>query len=52
MLVPDGVFIGSMFAVETVYQLRVSLQQAELERTGAFYFGIFYFSSSHNKFAL
>ncbi|XP_063685538.1 arginine-hydroxylase NDUFAF5, mitochondrial-like [Bolinopsis microptera] len=34
VLTPDGVFIGSMFAAETVYQLRVSLQQAELERTG------------------
>jgi len=34
VLTPDGVFIGSMFATETVYQLRVSLQQAELERTG------------------
>ena len=34
VLVPDGAFLGAMFGNETVYQLRVSLQQAELERTG------------------
>lgn len=34
VLIPDGVFLGAMFATDTVYQLRVSLQQAELERTG------------------
>lgn len=29
----DGAFIGSMFAGDTLYELRVSLQLAELERT-------------------
>ena len=36
VLSPDGVFIGSMFSTDTIYQLRVSLQQAELERTGIY----------------
>ncbi|XP_055592558.1 arginine-hydroxylase NDUFAF5, mitochondrial [Uranotaenia lowii] len=33
-LVPDGVFIGAMFGGETLYELRSSLQLAELERKG------------------
>lgn len=32
----DGVFIGSMFGGETLYELRVSLQLAEIERQGGF----------------
>jgi len=31
---PDGVFIGSMYGGETLYELRSSLQLAELERKG------------------
>jgi hypothetical protein len=30
----DGAFIGSMFAGDTLYELRVSLQLAEQERKG------------------
>lgn len=30
----DCAFIGSMFAGDTLYELRVSLQLAELERAG------------------
>ncbi|XP_055878473.1 arginine-hydroxylase NDUFAF5, mitochondrial-like [Biomphalaria glabrata] len=32
----DGCFLGSMFGADTLYQLRVSLQLAELEREGGF----------------
>ena len=32
----DGVFIGSMFGGQTLYQLRSSLQVAEMEREGGF----------------
>lgn len=32
----DGVFIGSMFGGQTLYELRCSLQIAELEREGGF----------------
>lgn len=32
----DGVFIGSMFGGETLYELRCSLQLAEIEREGGF----------------
>eukprot|EP00041_Stephanoeca_diplocostata_P011505 m.190591 g.190591 ORF g.190591 m.190591 type:complete len:350 (+) comp18565_c0_seq2:339-1388(+) len=35
-LVPDGVFIGSMFGGDTLYELRCSLQLAEIERLGGF----------------
>lgn len=35
-LKPDGVFIGSMFGGETLYELRCSLQLAETEREGGF----------------
>ncbi|XP_064623514.1 arginine-hydroxylase NDUFAF5, mitochondrial-like isoform X2 [Lineus longissimus] len=35
-LKPDGAFIGSMFGGETLFELRVSLQLAELEREGGF----------------
>ncbi len=31
---PDGVFIGSLYGGETLYELRSSLQLAELERKG------------------
>ncbi len=34
ILVKDGVFIGSMFGGDTLFQLRGSLQLAELEREG------------------
>lgn len=34
MLKNDGVLIGSIFGGDTLYQLRVSLQLAELEREG------------------
>jgi len=34
LLVPDGVFLGSMFAGDCIHELRVSLQQDEQERTG------------------
>lgn len=30
----DAVFLGSMFGGDTLYQLRVALQLAELEREG------------------
>ncbi|ORX99931.1 S-adenosyl-L-methionine-dependent methyltransferase [Basidiobolus meristosporus CBS 931.73] len=33
-LKPDGVFIGAMFGGDTIYELRTSLQLAELEREG------------------
>jgi len=33
-LKPDGAFIGSMFGCQTLYELRCSLQLAELEREG------------------
>uniref|UniRef100_A0A8C3IGJ6 Arginine-hydroxylase NDUFAF5, mitochondrial n=1 Tax=Chrysemys picta bellii TaxID=8478 RepID=A0A8C3IGJ6_CHRPI len=36
VLKPDGVFIGAMFGGETLYELRCSLQLAELEREGGF----------------
>lgn len=32
----DGVFIGSMFGGQTLFELRCSLQMAELEREGGF----------------
>eukprot|EP00040_Diaphanoeca_grandis_P002774 m.22671 g.22671 ORF g.22671 m.22671 type:complete len:337 (-) comp13900_c0_seq1:43-1053(-) len=35
-LVPDGVFIGSMFGGETLYELRCSMQLADIERKGGF----------------
>ncbi|KAJ8394104.1 hypothetical protein AAFF_G00049090 [Aldrovandia affinis] len=35
VLRPDGVFIGAMVGGETLYELRCSLQLAELEREGA-----------------
>ncbi|XP_065595744.1 arginine-hydroxylase NDUFAF5, mitochondrial isoform X3 [Cyrtonyx montezumae] len=36
VLKPDGVFIGAMFGGDTLYELRCSLQLAELEREGGF----------------
>ena len=30
----DGVFLGCMFGGDTLFELRVSLQQAEMEREG------------------
>ncbi|KAG8124423.1 hypothetical protein E2320_019768 [Naja naja] len=36
VLKPDGVFIGSMFGGDTLFELRCSLQLAELEREGGF----------------
>uniref|UniRef100_A0A8C8SLG8 Arginine-hydroxylase NDUFAF5, mitochondrial n=1 Tax=Pelusios castaneus TaxID=367368 RepID=A0A8C8SLG8_9SAUR len=36
VLKPGGVFIGAMFGGETLYELRCSLQLAELEREGGF----------------
>lgn len=36
MLKPDGVFVGAMVGGETLYELRCSLQLAELEREGGF----------------
>jgi len=36
ILKPDGVFIGAMFGGDTLMELRVSLQLAELEREGGF----------------
>ncbi|CAI5769362.1 arginine-hydroxylase NDUFAF5, mitochondrial [Podarcis lilfordi] len=36
ILKPDGVFIGAMFGGDTLYELRCSLQLAELEREGGF----------------
>ncbi|XP_048392932.1 arginine-hydroxylase NDUFAF5, mitochondrial isoform X1 [Stegostoma tigrinum] len=35
-LKPDGVFVGAMMGGETLYELRCSLQLAELEREGGF----------------
>mmetsp|Transcript_20950 Transcript_20950/g.54481 ORF Transcript_20950/g.54481 Transcript_20950/m.54481 type:complete len:351 (-) Transcript_20950:1089-2141(-) len=35
-LVPDGAFIGSIFGGDTLYELRCSLQLAEIERKGGF----------------
>lgn len=35
-LVPDGVFIGAMFGGDTLFELRCSLQLAEIERKGGF----------------
>ena len=34
VLKPDGVFLGAMFCGDTLYELRCSLQLAELERNG------------------
>ncbi|NXH48666.1 NDUF5 hydroxylase, partial [Dicaeum eximium] len=36
VLKPDGAFIGAMFGGDTLYELRCSLQLAELEREGGF----------------
>uniref|UniRef100_A0A2K5IQI4 Methyltransferase type 11 domain-containing protein n=1 Tax=Colobus angolensis palliatus TaxID=336983 RepID=A0A2K5IQI4_COLAP len=36
ILKPDGVFIGAMFGGDTLYELRCSLQLAEIEREGGF----------------
>ncbi|KAM9316810.1 arginine-hydroxylase NDUFAF5, mitochondrial [Gastrophryne carolinensis] len=36
VLKEDGVFIGAMFGGETLYELRCSLQLAEMEREGGF----------------
>ncbi|XP_043844400.1 arginine-hydroxylase NDUFAF5, mitochondrial isoform X1 [Dromiciops gliroides] len=36
VLKPDGVFIGAMFGGDTLFELRCSLQLAELEREGGF----------------
>ncbi|KAG8443881.1 hypothetical protein GDO86_009178 [Hymenochirus boettgeri] len=36
VLKPDGVFIGAMFGGETLFELRCSLQLAEIEREGGF----------------
>ncbi|KAG1701313.1 Arginine-hydroxylase NDUFAF5, mitochondrial [Nymphon striatum] len=36
VLEPDGVFLASFFGGDTLYQLRCSLQLAELEREGGF----------------
>lgn len=36
MLKEDGVFIGCMFGGQTLYELRCSLQMAEVEREGGF----------------
>ncbi|XP_049630314.1 arginine-hydroxylase NDUFAF5, mitochondrial [Suncus etruscus] len=36
VLKPDGVFIGAMFGGDTLYELRCSLQLAEMEREGGF----------------
>ncbi|MEQ2210644.1 NADH dehydrogenase [ubiquinone] 1 alpha subcomplex assembly factor 5, partial [Xenoophorus captivus] len=36
VLKPDGVFIGAMVGGETLYELRCSLQLAEMEREGGF----------------
>lgn len=36
ILKPDGVFLFSMFGPDTLYELRASLQLAELEREGGF----------------
>lgn len=33
-LVPDGVFLGAMFGGDTLFELRTSLQLAEIEREG------------------
>ncbi|KAF9792414.1 S-adenosyl-L-methionine-dependent methyltransferase [Thelephora terrestris] len=34
VLVPDGVFLGAMFGGDTLFELRTSLQLAEVEREG------------------
>ena len=34
ILKPDGAFLATMFSGDTLYELRCSLQLAELERTG------------------
>ena len=34
VLKPDGAFLAAMFSGDTLYELRCSLQLAELERTG------------------
>ena len=36
VLVPDGLFIATIFGGETLYELRCSLQLAEIERKGGF----------------
>ncbi|KAL8283706.1 hypothetical protein RQP46_005501 [Phenoliferia psychrophenolica] len=36
ILRPDGVFIGSMFGGDTLFELRTALQLAEIEREGGF----------------
>ncbi|KAE8600937.1 hypothetical protein XENTR_v10013464 [Xenopus tropicalis] len=36
ILKPDGVFIGAMYGGETLFELRCSLQLAEIEREGGF----------------
>lgn len=36
VLVPDGLFIGTIFGGDTLYELRCSLQLAETERRGGF----------------
>ncbi|CAG0893102.1 unnamed protein product [Cyprideis torosa] len=36
VLTPDGVFLGTVFGGETLFELRTSLQLAELEREGGF----------------
>uniref|UniRef100_A0A1A8MAZ6 Arginine-hydroxylase NDUFAF5, mitochondrial n=3 Tax=Nothobranchius TaxID=28779 RepID=A0A1A8MAZ6_9TELE len=36
VLKPDGVFVGAMVGAETLYELRCSLQLAEMEREGGF----------------
>ncbi|KAK4704205.1 NADH dehydrogenase [ubiquinone] 1 alpha subcomplex assembly factor 5, partial [Phenoliferia sp. Uapishka_3] len=36
ILRPDGVFIGSMFGGDTLFELRTALQLAEVEREGGF----------------
>merc|ERR1719272_1856360 len=36
VLVPDGLFIATMFGGDTLYELRCSLQLAEIERRGGF----------------
>lgn len=36
-LKPDGCFLGVMFTTDTLFELRVALQLAEMERLGGFY---------------
>jgi len=38
----DGVFIGAIFGSDTLYELRCSLQLAELEREGVSFTKFFY----------